>query len=91
MLTFLGMDKGKLKVEMASGAKRLLNPNVGHISFGYVTTSHAAQGRTVERVLIDPPLRHSVRWTSPPGTWRSAAAGRVRKFSPTARPNCWKR
>jgi len=55
MLTFLGMDKGKLSVETASGTKRLLNPDVAHLAYGYATTSHSAQGRTVQRVLIHAP------------------------------------
>jgi conjugative relaxase-like TrwC/TraI family protein len=56
MLTYLGTtDTGKLRVETASGAKRTLPADVGHLQHGYVTTSHSAQGRTVQRVLIHAP------------------------------------
>jgi conjugative relaxase-like TrwC/TraI family protein len=56
MLTYLGTtDTGKLRVETASGTNRLLPADVSHITHGYVTTSHAAQGRTVQRVLIHAP------------------------------------
>jgi conjugative relaxase-like TrwC/TraI family protein len=56
MLTYLGStDDGKLKVETANGTKRLLPASVGHLQHGYVATSHASQGRTVQRVLIHAP------------------------------------
>jgi hypothetical protein len=37
-------------VELDSGA--VLPPDFGHLAHGYVTTSHAAQGKTVDRVLV---------------------------------------
>lgn len=37
-------------VELDGGA--ILNSNFGHLTHGYVVTSHASQGKTVDRVLI---------------------------------------
>ena len=37
-------------IELASGA--IVSKGYGHLAYGYCTTSHAAQGKTVDRVLI---------------------------------------
>jgi conjugative relaxase-like TrwC/TraI family protein len=37
-------------IELASGA--IMSSNYGHLVYGYCITSHAAQGKTVDRVLI---------------------------------------
>lgn len=55
MLTYLGMEKGKLSVETTSGTKRLLNTDVRHLQHGYAVTSFGGQGKTVDRVLIHAP------------------------------------
>ena len=55
MLTYLGMDKGQLQVQTASGTKRLLTADTAHLTHGYATTSHSSQGKTVDRILIHAP------------------------------------
>src|SRR5262249_4569978 len=42
MLTYLGMEKGQIRVETASGTKRLLPANAAHLDYGYVSTSHGS-------------------------------------------------
>ena len=52
MLTFLGTKEGHLRVKTAGNIERTLAANVGHLTHGYVSTSHAAQGKSPQRVLI---------------------------------------
>jgi hypothetical protein len=53
LLTVTGFtDAGNLRVRTASGIDRTLPADVGHIRHGYAVTSHASQGRTVDRVII---------------------------------------
>lgn len=52
MLTVTGTEDG-IQVRTATGQNRALPENVGHIAHGYVSTSHASQGRTVDVVLVD--------------------------------------
>lgn len=53
VLTLTGWTEGgNLRVKTATGVERVLSADVGHIRPGYVATSHAAQGRTVDRVLV---------------------------------------
>jgi conjugative relaxase-like TrwC/TraI family protein len=46
-------SNGDIRVKTANGSDRILAADVGHLTHGYVVTSHAAQGKTVDRVLID--------------------------------------
>jgi ATP-dependent exoDNAse (exonuclease V) alpha subunit len=41
-------DDGKVQLENGW----LINKDYGHVAYGYVSTSHAAQGKTVDRVII---------------------------------------
>ena len=43
---------GGVRVRDATGTERTLKADFGHIAHGYVTTSHASQGRTVDRVFV---------------------------------------
>ncbi len=53
MLTVSGFTDDGIKVRTVSGAERILPEGVGHLAHGYVSTSHASQGRTVDIVLVD--------------------------------------
>jgi conjugative relaxase-like TrwC/TraI family protein len=53
MLTVSGFTDDGIKVRTVSGAERILPEGVGHLAHGYVSTSHASQGRTVDVVLVD--------------------------------------
>lgn len=50
-LTVTGFADKVIRVRTASGQTRFLKNDVGHITHGYVSTSHAAQGKTVDVVL----------------------------------------
>jgi conjugative relaxase-like TrwC/TraI family protein len=53
LLTLTGFTKeGNLKVKTVTGTERVLSSDAGHLSLAYYSTSHAAQGRTTDRVLI---------------------------------------
>jgi hypothetical protein len=43
---------GTLVLRDMNGHTRTLDAEFGHLAYGYVTTSHAAQGRTVDHVFI---------------------------------------
>lgn len=52
-LTLTGWtDKGNMRVRTASGADRVLDKDVGHVVAGYVSTSQAGQGKTVDHVML---------------------------------------
>lgn len=50
-LTVTGFNDG-IEVRTATGQERVLPENTGHLAHGYVSTSHASQGKTVDHVLI---------------------------------------
>ena len=45
-------DSGGIRVTTGSGAARVLPADVGHIAHNYVNTAFAAQGKTVDRVIV---------------------------------------
>ncbi|QEL18765.1 MobF family relaxase [Limnoglobus roseus] len=52
-LTVAGFtEKGQIVAKTATGLTRTLPVDAGHITHGYVTTSHSSQGKTVDRVLV---------------------------------------
>jgi conjugative relaxase-like TrwC/TraI family protein len=50
-LTVAGFTDKAIEVVTPSGQRRFLPASVGHIQHGYVSTSHASQGKTVDVVL----------------------------------------
>ncbi len=55
-LTVSGFTKsGDIQVKTATGLNRILPADVGHLAHAYVSTSHAAQGMTVQRVFVHMP------------------------------------
>jgi ATP-dependent exoDNAse (exonuclease V) alpha subunit len=50
-LTVAGFTDKAIEVITPSGQRRFLKNDVGHIQHGYVSTSHASQGKTVDVVL----------------------------------------
>jgi conjugative relaxase-like TrwC/TraI family protein len=44
--------EGDLVLEGAQGGTRVIGKGFGHLAHGYVATSHASQGKTVDRVFI---------------------------------------
>lgn len=50
-LTVTGFSEKGIEVRTAKGQNRVLPDTVGHITHGYVSTSHASQGKTVDVVL----------------------------------------
>lgn len=69
--------EGDLRVVPKNGgAKRTLPKTFGHLAHGYVTTSHASQGKTVDRVIIAQSAE-SVAASSREQFYVSASRGRL--------------
>lgn len=54
-LTVTGFSDKGIHVKTATNLNRILPADVGHIAHAYVSTSHAAQGKTVQRVFVHMP------------------------------------
>jgi conjugative relaxase-like TrwC/TraI family protein len=60
--TVVAIDTGQTRLRTARGREiAAANSRLRHIDYGYATTSHAAQGATVDRVIINVDTERGVR------------------------------